>query len=56
MRENWKFFAQKLDDDGIHFLCALKFCRKPTSEVSGSEQSLWSASIERAVLGYIRSV
>jgi len=48
--------SQKLDDNGIHFLYARKFCRRPTSVVSASEQSRCSASVERAVLVYIRSV
>jgi len=47
---------QKLDDNGIHFLCARKFCRRPNSEVNASEQCRCSASVERAVLVYIRSV
>jgi len=29
-----ELIAQKLDDNGIHFLYARKFCRRPTSEVS----------------------
>ena len=48
--------AQKLDYSEIHFLHARKFCRRTTAEVSASEQSRWSASVERAVLVYIRSV
>ena len=40
----------------IHFLYARQFCRKPTLEVIASEQSLCSASIDRAVLVYIWSV
>ena len=51
-----ELIAQKLDDNGNHFLYARNFCRKPTSEVSASEQSRCSVSIERAVLVYIRSV
>jgi len=43
-------------DSGIHLLYARKFCRRPTSEVSASEQSRYSASVERAVLVYSRSV
>ena len=41
---------------GIHLLYARKFCRRPPSEVSASEQSRYSASVERAVLVYSRSV
>ena len=45
------FSLKKLDDNGIHFLYARKFCRRPTLEVSASsEQSLCPASIERAML------
>jgi len=52
-----ELIAQKLDDNGIHFLYARRFCRRPTSsDVIASEQNLCSASIERAVLVYIRSV
>jgi len=43
-------------DNGIHFVYAQKFCRRSTSEVSTSEQSLCSASVKRAVLVYTRSV
>ena len=43
-------------DNGIHFLYARMFCRRRASEVSASEQSRCSASVERAVLVYIRSV
>jgi len=43
-------------DNGIHFLYARMFCRRPTSEVSASEQSRFSASVEHAVLVHIRSV
>ena len=39
-------------DNGIRFLYARKFCRRPTVEVSASEQSRFSASVERAVLVY----
>ena len=56
IRENLEIFHSKIIWEGIHFLYARKFCRRPTSEVSASEQSLCSASIERAVLVYIRSV
>jgi len=42
-------------DNGTH-LYARKFCKRPTSEVSASEQSRCSPSVERAVLVYIRSV
>jgi len=52
-----EIIAQKLDGNGIHFLYVRKFCRRPTSsEVIATEQSRCSASIERAVLVYIRSV
>jgi len=51
-----ELITQKLDDNGIHFLYARKFRRKPTSDVSASEQSRCSASVEGAVLVYIRSV
>jgi len=51
-----ELIAQKLDDNGIHFLYPRKFCRRPTSDVNASEQSSCSASVERAVLVYIRSV
>jgi len=48
---------KKCDENGVHFLDAQTFCRRPTSpEVIASEQSLRSASIERAVLVYIRSL
>jgi len=42
--------AQILDDNGIHFLHARKFCMRPTSEFSASEQSRCSSSVEHAVL------
>ena len=51
-----ELITQKLDDNGTHFLYERKFCRRPTSEVSASEQRHCSASIERAVLVYMRSV
>ena len=31
-----ELIAQKFDDNGIHFLYARKFCRRPTSKVSAS--------------------
>jgi len=43
-------------DNGIHFLCARMFCRRPSSEVSASEQSRISASVEHPVLVHIRSM
>jgi len=51
-----ELIAQKLDDYGIHFLYARTFCRRPTSDVNTSEHSRCLASVERAVLVYIRSV
>jgi len=52
-----EIIAQKFNENGIHFLYARKSCRRPTpSEVTTSEQSLCSASVERAVLVYIQSV
>jgi len=51
-----ELIAQKLDDNGIHFLYPRKFCSRPTSDVSASEQSRCSASVERAVLVYTISV
>ena len=52
-----ELIAQKSDDNGIHFLHARKLCRRPTSsEDIASEQNLCWASIECAVLVYIRSV
>jgi len=48
-----ELIAQKLYDSGIHFLDARKFCRRPTSKVSASEQSRCSTSVERAVLVYV---
>ena len=51
-----ELIAQKLDDSGIH-LYVRKFCSRPTSQVSASEQSRCSALVvERAVLMKIRSV
>jgi len=44
-----ELIAQKLDVDGIHFLYARTFWRRPTSEVSASEPSRCSASVERAL-------
>ena len=51
-----ELIAQNLDDNGIHFLYARKFCRRSALEVSVSEQSLCSALVEHAVLVYIRSM
>jgi len=45
-----ELIAKKLDNNGIHFLYPRKFCRRPTSDVSASEQSGCSAPVERAVL------
>jgi len=42
--------------NGIHFLYARMFCKRPISEVSASERSRCSASAAHAVLVYIRSV
>jgi len=53
MRE---LITQKFDDNGIRFLYARTFCRRPTSEVTASEQSRCLASVERAVLVYTTSV
>jgi len=37
--------AQKLDDDGIHFLYPRKFCKRPTMDCNPSEQSHCSVEI-----------
>jgi len=45
-----ELIAQKLDDNGIHFLYARKFCRRSVSDVNASEQNRCSASVEGAAL------
>jgi len=51
-----ELIAQKLDDNGIHFLNARKFCGGSIAEVSASEQSRCLASVKCATLVHIRRV
>jgi len=40
-----ELIGQKLDGNGTHFLYARRFCSRPNSKVSASEQSRCSASV-----------